>query len=195
MDLPDELAGTIRHQWGLVTRTQLRGAGVSDAAVRWALGRQWVVVLPGVMHIDRSPLQVSQRMLAALLYAGPGALIAGASACWWYGLRHVPSPRIVEVAVPAPATSREVQWARYRRTTVRDALSRRAVPLRYVGPDRAVVTAARQCGSEQATALVIESVQRRICSLEGLGHENEVLGRRGSAAVTRACLLYTSRCV
>ncbi|QQS02005.1 MAG: hypothetical protein IPK37_06415 [Austwickia sp.] len=98
----------------------------------------------------------------------------------------MPTPRIVQVEVAAPAKSRRVQWADFRRTTVPDGRVRSAEPLRFVSPERAIVGAARQVGSEAATALVIESVQRRLCRLERLAHENQVLGRRGSAGVTRA---------
>lgn len=186
MELPAELAPLIRSQWGLVTRAQALDAGVTDAALRWAVGRGWEIVLPSVMHVDRSPMRLSQQMLAALLYASPTGLVAGATAAWWYGLRHVPNPRVIQVDVAAPAKSRLVRWAEFRRTTVPEGRPRTAGPLRFVSPERAVVSAARQAGAHDCPALVIESVQRRLCRLERLAHENDLLGRRGSAQVGSA---------
>lgn len=186
MDLPDDLARTIRCQWGLLTRRQARSGGLTDAAVRWALGRDWEVVLPGVLHVDRSPLRQSQRMLAALLYAGPDAAIAGHAAAWWYGLTHAGAPRVIQVDVPAPARTRQARWVRVRRTRVPDRRIRHRGELCFVSPERAVVAAAREHGTESATALVIEAVQRRLVSLDRLAHVNDALGRRHCAVVTRA---------
>lgn len=187
MDVPDDLAATIRTQWGLLTRCQAREAGLSDAAVRWALSRGWESVLPGVLHVDRSPLRVSQRMLAGLLYAGPEAAVAGLSAAWWYGLTHVPRPGPIQIDVPAPARSREVRWAVMTRTKVPEGCIRVRGPLRFVSPERAVVGGARaDLGREATQALVIEAVQRRLCSVDRLAHVNETMGRRDSARVRAA---------
>ena len=186
MDISDDLSVAIRRQWGLVTRAQARSAGVSDAAVRWALGRDWEIVLPGVLHVDRSPLRESQRMLAALLYAGPQAAIAGHGAAWWYGLSHAPPPRLIQVDVPAPARTRTVRWLQVRRTRVPDRRIRERGHLRFVSPDRAVVEAARESGKPAATALVIEAVQRRLVTLDRVAHVNDTLGRRNSAVVSHA---------
>lgn len=187
MQLPDELAGLVRRQWGLFTKAQAAHCGLSPGALAWRLGRQWELVLPGVVHVDRSPLRLSQRMLAALLYAGPEAAVSGASAAWWYGLSHVPEPRVIQVEVPPPGHTRQARWADVRRSRVPDARIRQRDPLRFVSPERAVVQGARAAhGGEAATALVIEAVQRRLCTLDRLAHTNELLGRRYSAQASAA---------
>jgi hypothetical protein len=54
----------LRVQQGLVRRGQLLEAGISQDVVRWRLGREWRLVLPGVIATFTGQLTRRQRLLA-----------------------------------------------------------------------------------------------------------------------------------
>jgi hypothetical protein len=73
MTLPAELADLVARQSGVATRKQLLDGGVTIAQIRWALGRRWRMVLPRVVLLEPGLPSVDQRLMAALLFAGPDA--------------------------------------------------------------------------------------------------------------------------
>ncbi|OZF33471.1 hypothetical protein CH296_10820 [Rhodococcus sp. 14-2496-1d] len=64
---------------GVVTRRQLREAGVSDAAIdsRCAPGGPWQRLLPGVVLLRNGHPSTLERSAAALAYGGPMSMITG----------------------------------------------------------------------------------------------------------------------
>ena len=101
--LPARIAG----QFGLVTRSQALGAGVTRSAISWQLEtEQWVRVHPGVYLTVPGRDSWKVRAMAALLWAGPGAALFRSSAGHAWGLsRYEPDP--LEVAVPAERRVRD----------------------------------------------------------------------------------------
>ena len=183
---PAVLAPLLDRQRDLVTFAQARDAGLTDAAIRWALSRHWHVVLPRVIHVIRNPLTQEQRLIAALLYAGDGAAVSGMSAASWYGLEHAGDGGVVRLLVPRTSRSRDVRWVRVRRTRV-PYEQRLSGPVWVTPPARAVVDAAREArGFEQAEAVVIEAVQRQFVRVDDLASMNSLLGVRWSALAERA---------
>ena len=77
-------------QWGVVTRRQLLGAGVSRETLRWRIGRDWRLVLPGVYVLQTGLPTLQQRLVAAQLLAGEDAWLAGSSAAALHGIRACP---------------------------------------------------------------------------------------------------------
>lgn len=67
----------LRYQAGVVTRAQARGSGLSDEAIehRVASGR-WQRIHPGVYATYSGPVSREVRLWAAVLYAGPGAVLS-----------------------------------------------------------------------------------------------------------------------
>ncbi len=182
MDLDDPTRWLLRDQLGLLTRAQLRDGGVSDAAVRWHLGRHWRIVLPGVYQLDRRPTVRLQREVAALLLAGPGAALSGLTAAASFGLKSADPGDAVHVVVPAPRRGRRVAWASLTRTHRPDPLAVTRGALVLTSPARAVLDAATQSGARStATAIGIEAVQRRLVAIDELVHELSQRNRRGSA--------------
>lgn len=184
--LPAPLRALLGRQQHLMTRQQARDGGLTESAIRWGLERSWHSVLPGVIHVLRNALTRDQKIIAALLYAGEHAVAHGATAATWYGLGCADDHGIVRVLVPRNYATRQCRWVRVRRSSVPfdhhvDG------PRRFVNVQRAVVEAARDAaGPEDAEAVVIEAVQRRLATLEGLASLNDRLGRRGSSLATRA---------
>ena len=182
VDLDDPTRWLLRDQLGLLTRAQLRDGGVSDAAVRWHLGRHWRIVLPGVYQLDRRPTVRLQREVAALLLAGPGAALSGLTAAARFGLQSADPGDTVHVVVPAPRRGRRVAWASLARTHRPDPLAVTRGALVLTSPARAVLDAATQSGARStATAIGIEAVQRRLVTIDELVHELSQRNRRGSA--------------
>ena len=182
MDLDEPTQWLLRDQLGLLTRAQLKEGGVSDAALRWHLGRHWRIVLPGVYQLDRRPTVRMQREVAALLLAGPGAALSGLTAAARFGVQSADPGDCVHVLVPAPRRGRRVAWASLTRTHRPDPLAVTSGALVLTSPARAVLDAATQSGAKDtAKAIGIEAVQRRLVTVDDLVHELAQRNRRGSA--------------
>ena len=96
------LVARIAGQYGLVTRAQALGGGVTRKAVACHLeAGRWVVVHPGVYLTTPGRSDWPVRSMAALLWAGRGAALFGHSAGYAWGLVRA-EPDVVDVAVPYP---------------------------------------------------------------------------------------------
>src|ERR1051326_6587337 len=74
-------------QYGVLTRTQSLKSGLSeDAAFRRMRTGAWEPVLPSVYRVAGTPVTWFQRLMAAALWAGPGAAISHRAAAALYGL-------------------------------------------------------------------------------------------------------------
>jgi hypothetical protein len=126
-----ELAG---QQWGVIGYRQLRTCGVSARAVtRWRASGKLHELHPRVFAFGHASVPIEGMLVAALIHAGPGAVLGQATAAWWWGLIEGP-PRLIEVsrvarARPTPGVvvhqPRELQSTTHRRfpiTTVPQTL-------------------------------------------------------------------------
>src|SRR6185437_8433581 len=70
---PGGLADLLEKQLAVVSRGQLLKLGMSDRAMQYRLrrGGPWQMLLPGVYLAASGIPSVSQKELAAMLYAGP----------------------------------------------------------------------------------------------------------------------------
>lgn len=93
-------------QHGLVTRAQLseRGIGPSFARRRVA-GGHWVAKAPGVFAVRGAPNTFRQRILAAQLGAGAGAIVSHRTALYLWGIR-VGGSVPIEITIPRPRSHR-----------------------------------------------------------------------------------------
>ncbi len=90
-----------RRQGGCLTRPQVLAAGGTPTWLRGRVGRrQWRRAHPGVYVTFTGPMPWRTRAWAALLYAGPGAVLAFEAAGHQIGLVPKP-PATVDVCVPA----------------------------------------------------------------------------------------------
>jgi hypothetical protein len=177
-----------RDQQDLITRRQLRAAGVTRDQLRWRLGRTWRLVLPSVVDVAGGSLAGGRRLLAAALEAGAGSVLTGHHACAWHGLGSARGNRAVQLLVPANRASRDAGFVTIRRTTRPDLRPLRRGLLVVARPERAVADAARSALSgDEATALVIEATQRGLVTIEALEHELAA-GPNRSSALLRAAL-------
>jgi very-short-patch-repair endonuclease len=94
------LAAVADRQQGRVTWAQIQALGVDRRAVTtWLKQRNLHPRLPGVYAVGHSSGGIESDLAAALLYAGPGAMLSHATAAWWWGLLDDP-PRTIQVSTP-----------------------------------------------------------------------------------------------
>lgn len=97
----------LRAQHGVITRRQAAAAGLPAALIDDRVRRRrWRPLLPQVYLATGRPPDPEARARAALLWAGRGAALAGASAAWWYGLLPEPPARLTVVVDRAPPPER-----------------------------------------------------------------------------------------
>lgn len=94
-----ELGWYLRRQAGVISRAQVRAAGLSqDVVDRRIATRRWERLHPGVYLAADHPYTDEVRMRAAVLWAGKDAVAHGVSAAWWHDLGPV-LPATVDVTV------------------------------------------------------------------------------------------------
>jgi predicted transcriptional regulator of viral defense system len=87
-------------QWGRVTVAQIRRLGVHSSTItRWRRQGYLHLVLPSVYAVGHPSSSTEADCAAALLYAGPGAMLSHATAAWWLGLIKS-EPRVIHVSTP-----------------------------------------------------------------------------------------------
>lgn len=130
MSSPHRIAA---DQDGIITRKQALGTGMTKAAIRHAIrpGGPWQRVLPGIYATFTGSLSDRQRIRAAALAAGPGAIVTGPWACRVLGLTYGPDPgEAVDVLIDRRQDRRSVGYVRITRT------SRLPEPVHWTDHDR-----------------------------------------------------------
>lgn len=186
MELPEKVHALLEVQSGLATVAQLREAGMTKEAVRWRLLRGWRMVLPRVVSTV-GPAEGDRRLVAALLYAGNDAMVSGLTAAAWHGVVAARVPGPIHVAVPFERRPRDNGFVVVTRTRRPDPRPWYRGPLIVVSRARAVTEAARHPQARtRARAIVLESVQRRMVTVDDLRHELEAGPRQGSSLARQA---------
>jgi hypothetical protein len=177
----DAVDRLLEAQFGLATRGQLLDAGLTRSALAWRLTHGWRLVLPRVVSAGTLRLDPRQQMAAALLFSGDDTVVTSLAASTWHGVTAASGRPLVHVLVPARRRVNSTGFVVVRRTTrIEDQIWQRG-PLRLASRARAVADAARDSnGPDDARALVIEAVQRRLVRVEDLRNELEAGPRRRS---------------
>lgn len=93
------------QQWGVIGRGQLRHCGLSPRAItRWRASGKLHDRHPGVYSYGHESVPIEGELVAALIYAGDGAVLSHRTAAWWWGLID-DVPRRIEVSTLARARS------------------------------------------------------------------------------------------
>jgi len=114
-------------QWGVVSRVQLLDVGLTNSTIdRWLRGGRLHRIHRGVYALGHTAIGVTGRVVAALLWAGPRALLSHTTAAWWWGIITV-EPTVIYLSVPGRAKStkgirvhrpRELEGTTHRRLPV-----------------------------------------------------------------------------
>lgn len=147
----------------------------------------WRWLLPGVIVLQNSPPTPEQRLVAALLYGGPHALITGLEACRRQGLRlgEPDEDERVHILIPHQCRVKSSGFVLVERTH-RMPRGRSVNHLPVAPVVRASLDAARRMRSEKPVAnLLLEAIQRGRCTPASLGIELTLGGQRGTAIPRR----------
>lgn len=178
---PSTLSDRADH--GVITRAQLRSAGVADGTVakRCAPGGPWQHLLPGVVLLNNGYPSHSQRVAAALAYGGPHSLLTGSAGLNAHGIGPNPPSNEVHILVPHSVQRASVRFVRSERTwripevSVQNGLRCAPIARSVVDTTRAIRDRAR------CTAIIAEVLRHRSVSLEELAIELAEGPRRYSA--------------
>ncbi len=174
-----ELLRLAEAQHGLVRRQQARLLGLSDSSIdRLVTGPHWEPVTGQVIRRVGSAPNRGQRVLAAVLDAGPGARLSHRSAAAWWGVRGSPLEPLQAVR-----TLRS-----HRRSPLCDIHVVRDLPDRWVTvldgvpivrPELAALHLFASCRELQAERWVETLWSLRLLDGRSLARFLEELGRRG----------------
>jgi hypothetical protein len=181
---PDGLAELLARQSSVVSRGQLLALGMSDRAVQYRVrrGGPWQTLLPGVYLAATGIPSVSQKELAALLYAGPGSIITGPMALMHHSIRSGSAVDLIDVLVPADRQRLNTGFVRLHRT-VRMPVRTSSLGLVRLAPvPRAVADTVRQLSElREVRAVVADAVQQGRCTVGQLAEELKIAPVKGSA--------------
>jgi hypothetical protein len=179
----DPLKKLLRRQYGLATDVQLREAGVSREAIRWRIEREsWQRALPRVVATFSGELTRRQQLIAAGLFGGAGAQIAGVTALEVHEMRYAPRDKRVHIMIPEARRLTQPARVRILRTKRLDPMFWPSGILRISSPARAVVDTLRGDGDLRLVrAVVAEAVQRQMATVAHLTYELDKTCRNGTA--------------
>lgn len=171
------------RQHGVVARAQLLALGMTPRSLDRRLSRRLLVPLHrGVYAVGHRQLRIEGRWLAAVLAAGPGAVLSHRDAAALHGMRAVPASRKVSVTATGDVRGTPALWVFARRALAEeDRAVVRAIPV--TSPARTLVDLAPMltAGQLQSTLgeadrkglLDVAAVERamvRVKSRHGQGH-------------------------
>lgn len=125
------VAALAARQLGVVDRAQLRQCGLDDSAIaRWIAHGRLHRLHRGIYAVGHAAIHMRGRLVAAVLYGGPGAVLSHQTAAWCWGLLDA-EPRRIHVITPNRRRSvREIRIHRPRSIdrTVDDGIALTTVP-------------------------------------------------------------------
>jgi hypothetical protein len=169
---PPTLKRTLSRQYGVIGLDQATSLGLLMSTIRCRIrpGGPWQRILPGVYLTESGPPTRDQLDMAALLYAGPQALITGLAALRRCGLQHaLPA---VDVLVPQCCGRASRDHVRLHRTVRMPSLVVVQGSIELAMAPRATIDAARYLSdTRDLRAVVAGVVQQRLCTLQELRTE------------------------
>jgi very-short-patch-repair endonuclease len=169
------------QQFGVISYRQLRGCGLSQSMIsRWAADARIHRYYPGVYTLGHRALTAEGRLVAALLYAGPGAVLSHHTAAWWWSLLDR-EPATVDVSAPGRRGSLPEVTVHHPRHL--EAVRHRRFPI--TGVARTLLDSAAGLSVERVRRLLAEADYRRLLDFDAV---EAVLGRGqpGSATLRQA---------
>ena len=150
------------EQWGVVSLQQLHDCGVSaDTADRWRRAGRLHTVHRGVYALGHPAIPIEGRLVAALLHAGPGALLSHRAAGWWWGLLDR-DPGVIDIS--APGRRRSLDGVRVHHPHVLDGTRWRRLPITTV--PRTLLDLARTASLEQLRRALAQADYHRLLDID-----------------------------
>ncbi len=173
------------RQLGLVTSAQLADLGISRQGVRTLASRGALERLGGhVWRLPGQPPTHQQRLLAAVLGAGPGAVVSHMAACAWWRFAGIKAGA-VEVSVERPVQRCDVAGVvhRVRDLAAVDVDRRGVVPV--TTPSRSLIDAAPRMTRAQIAEVLDAAARDGSIDLAHLRWRLDELRRRGRPGIRR----------
>ena len=187
-DLLEAVRWVANDQDGLISAAQLDELGIprSTLSRRIRTGGQWRRVLPGTYLVADGPVTIVHRERAALLFAGEGAVLSGASGLRRWGVENLPAApesAAVHTVIPATRHRKSAGFAIVERTQrMPKGHTIQGAPVAPVG--RCLVDAARRITDRRSTrAMVLEAIQREMVTIDAVERELRHAQRRGTALI------------
>ena len=180
-----EIAALAARQGGVIARRQLGRHGLGDTGVsRWAADQRLHRVHPGVYAVGHRALGIRGRLVAALLYAGPGAMLSHDTGGWWLEVRDR-EPMTIHVSTPRRRRGVAGVTVHGRRSV--EAVMHRGLPV--TSPAQTLLDLATELGPTDLRRAVSEAEYRNLIELEELSAlASDALP--GSAALREAVRLH-----
>jgi len=179
------LSELLEKQDSVVSRGQLLSFGMTDNAMQYRLrrGGPWQTLLPGVYLGASGVPSLSQKEMAALLYAGPGSVVTGPMALMHHSIRSGSVVEdVIDVLVPVGRQRLSTGFARLHRTARMPAQVLFSGPVRLALVPRAVADTVRQhTDLRDVRAVIADAVQLGRCTVRQLAEELGNGPIRGSA--------------
>lgn len=172
-------------QWGAISHRQLRDAGLSKQTIsNWVLAGRLHRVLPGVYAVGHKRLSIEGKLRAALLYAGPGAVISHATAAWWWRIWDT-EPTVIHISVPGKCSS--TGWVRIHERRRVPVVVERGLPVTPV--PQMLLDIGSQVGPESMRRALIEADHLELLDVRDV---ERVMGRGkpGSANLRAAVVAH-----
>jgi predicted transcriptional regulator of viral defense system len=169
------------RQSGRVSAAQLGALGVDTVAVARLVADGYLQsVLPRVYSVGHRAPSVEADLTAAVLYAGPGAMLSHATALWWRGLIDR-QPRTIDVSTPRRCRSLRGIEVHGRRGCER--IWQRRLPTTTV--EQALLDYAAATALERVRHALAVADYKHVLDVAAL-HEIAGAGRTGSARLRMA---------
>ena len=185
-----QIAGLADGQYGVVARRQLLALGVGNCAIGRRVAAGLLIPLHrGVYAVGHRRLRSEGRWLAAVLAAGPGAVLSHRDAAALHQMRKPPESGKVSVTTPAKAHSTPALWVHARRRlTAEDVVTVKAIP--STSPARTLVDLAPMLTAAQLAATLGETDRRGLLDVAAVERAlRRTSGRHGQGhARLRAAL-------
>ncbi|MBS1869021.1 MAG: type IV toxin-antitoxin system AbiEi family antitoxin domain-containing protein [Actinobacteria bacterium] len=158
------IAALAARQWGVVSRGQLLDAGLSrkQIADRVRAGRL-LTLHPGVYAVGHARLRSEGHWLAAVLAAGPGAVLSHRDAAGLHGLRPANHARIDVATTGRARSSAKLQLHRTRVLDADDVTTVSGIPVTTVA--RTLVDLAGQVPRDHLAKAIKEAERQRTFDL------------------------------
>jgi hypothetical protein len=173
---------------GVASHRELMAAGVARSTIghRIAPGGRWQRMHPGVVLLHRGVPTRRERLIAALTFAGDGAVVSGAAALALHGLSQLDVEHILVLVAHERRRHSHGTVVIERTRRLPAAVHRSGIPLAPLS--RSVVDACRRIESVNAVRnLVSDAVQNHRLALADLAVELDAAARQRTA-VSRAVL-------
>ncbi|MDQ6728126.1 MAG: endonuclease domain-containing protein [Actinomycetota bacterium] len=174
-----ELAETASRQYGLITHAQALDVGLSGKAVKHRVetGR-WRPHHVGVYAVAGAPRPWEQRVLAACLAAGAGAVASHRCAAQLWSLDGATSGA-VEISVARPGLHRLAGVSLHRSTELDRSLPTVQAGIPVTAPTRTLVDLGAVVRPWMVERALDDALARRLVTLAGVRRELETVARKG----------------